>query len=246
MNCEGLLERLGFNCRDVGREVVAVSTPFSFCDGEPIGFYLRAKSNSILLSDNADTLAHLAAIGFDISDRKKWKGIKQSISLFGFELLDSGEIVGESFDATAQSLFEKYVGAILTVADFERDYLGISEELDQYLKEVEFSLRVWKPDSEVSHFASAEGHSGRVHKFHFEQDNTLIDAARPHQNRTGSILRKSADVLNTGTAKKIMVVMDDRDDLERAKVETDILSTMVSVIAYSSLAGQGPVTNRFT
>jgi hypothetical protein len=236
MKCEGFIRRLGLNCREVGDGTIAIETPFTFCDGEPIGFYLRERNESIFVSDNADTLTHLLAVGMDLSDRRKWKGLRESIAPFGFSLQETGEITGEASKASGHSLFSKYIGAMLVVADYEREYLGLSEEQDQYIKEVEMYLREWKPRSEIETYVMAQGHSGRFHRFHFEQDNTLIDAARPQHNRTGAILRKAADVINTGTNKKIMVVMDDREDLERAKVETDILSTMVSVMSFSTLS----------
>lgn len=236
--CEGLLNRLGFACRLAGEAGVDVSTPFTFTDGEPIGFYLHDLEDGVRLSDNANTLAHLATIGYDISDRKKWRGVKQTVETFGLELLDSGEIVGKEIKKLEHGLVTRYISAILAVVDWEREYLGIPDELDQFVKEAELYLRAWKPSSEISHYPNVQGHSGRMHTFHFELERQLIDAARPHGARTGSILRKAADVINIGDERKILVVMDDRKDVERAKIETDILSTMVSVMPFTRLISQ--------
>jgi hypothetical protein len=62
-------------------------------------------------------------------------------------------------------------------------------------------------------------------------------------SRTGSILRKAADVINSGDTRKIVVIMDDREVHERAKVEADILSTMVSVMPFTRLVSQVPGGN---
>ena len=84
------------------------------------------------------------------------------------------------------------------------------------------------------------GHSGREHEFHFEFDGSLVDAAKPRGQSTGAILRKTADVNNAGNEKRVLVVIDDRIDDDKAKTETDILSTMVSVVSFTTLAGQNP------
>jgi hypothetical protein len=135
------------------------------------------------------------------------------------------------------SCIARYMAAMLSVVDLEREYLGTDERLDQFIREVEFYLSAWKPKSPVTRFPYAQGHSGRVHRFDFEQDGTLIDAAKPHQGRTGFILRKATDINNAGGERKMMVVMDDRDDPEREEIETDILSTLISVLPFSRLVG---------
>jgi hypothetical protein len=126
---------------------------------------------------------------------------------------------------------------MLALADLEREMMNIAPELSDYIDEVEGHLRLWKPTEKLERNIFVTGHSGRLHSFHFKQSNDLIEAARPHSSRTGSILRKAADVHNSSTPPTILVVMDDREDSERAKIETDILSTLVRVMPFSRLAG---------
>lgn len=236
--CEGLMKRLGFDCRLVGDTTIGVSTPFSFIDGQPIGFYISESNLEIRITDNSDTLAHFAAIGYDITDRKKWKGIKQLVETFGFQMLDTGEIIGSAPVAEQHWLVMKYLSAMLAVVDFEREYIGVPEELEQFVQEVEMYLRAWKPNTPPMPYPVLQGHSGRIYKFHFEQDGKLIDAVRPHGSRTGSLLRKAADVLHAGEKKEILIVMDDRELKEAAIIESDILSTMISVMPFSRLEQQ--------
>src|SRR5262245_35997308 len=96
MSCDGLLERLGFECREVGNETISVGTPFVFADGEPINFYLVDRQGKVSISDNADTLMHLAGVGIDISDRRRWTGIRQIMDSFGIELTEWGEITSSA------------------------------------------------------------------------------------------------------------------------------------------------------
>ena len=243
--CEGLMKRLGFDCRLVGEATIGVSTPFSFVDGQPIGFYLSESNLEVRITDNSDTLAHFAAIGYDITDRKKWRGIKQLVEQFGFTMLDTGEIVGSAPVEQQQWLVMKYLSAMLAVVDFEREYIGVPEEIEQFVQEVEMYLRAWKPNFPPQPQPVLQGHSGRLYKFNFEQDGKLIDAVRPHGSRTGSLLRKAADVKHAGEPKEILIVMDDRELTEAANIETDILSTMVSVMPFTRLEQLvGPIKPR--
>jgi hypothetical protein len=209
----------------------------SFPDGEPIGFYIEENNNTFRISDNADTIFHFRSLGLDVSDRKKWKGIGHIIKSFGMNLENTGEITGIALSSGASSLVSRCIAAMLALADLEREMMNIAPELSDYIDEVEGHLRLWKPNEKLERNVYVTGHSGRLHSFHFKQTNDLIEAARPHSGRTGSILRKAADVHNSSTPPKILVVMDDRDDPERAKIETDILSTLVKVLPFSRLIG---------
>lgn len=236
MSCEHLAQRLGFECRALTESLISVATPFSFADGEAIGFYLDDQQPDIVVSDNGDTIFHLRGVGFDLSDRRRWKPIKQIAESHGFELLDSGEIRATANRESCSNLIARYISAMLDIANLEREQLGLPEEIDRFVQEVEFYLHAWKPQASIIHSPSLKGMSGRMHSFNFEFDGMLVDAARPHSGKTGALLRKFADISLTGAVTPILVIMDDRDDADRARVETDILTSMVSVMALSQLA----------
>lgn len=246
MTCEGLFVQMGFACRQRGEGLYLVETPLSFADGEPISLYFRQRGGSVVVSDNADTIFHLHGAGMDLSDRRKWRGIRQIINSFGMALNDSGEVSGDALEKSAGDLVARYIGAMLAIADLEREYFGIPEELSAFLDEVEERLRALQPATELIRRVVATGHSGRNHFFDFRFGEDFIDAARPHSIRTGSILRKAADIQNSDNPSKVMVVMDDREDPERAKAETDILSTLVKVLPFTRLEASLPGGNRGT
>jgi len=227
---------MGFECRERSAGVYRVFTPLSFCDGEPIGLYFVQKGDTVHVSDNANTLFHLRGVGMDVSDRKKWRGIRQIVENFGIELKASGEVTAFASTTNAADLVSRYLAAMLSIADLERETLGITVEVSTYIDEVEEHLRFWKPTVNLLVSPTVTGHSGRVHSFHFQFGDELIEAARPHSGRTGSILRKAADIQNSANPISVMVVMDDREDPERARAESDILSTMVKVLPFSRLA----------
>lgn len=232
---------MGYECHEVDEKTIVVDTPFSFPDGEPIGFYLREDPNLAVLHDNADTLAHLRGIGIDLSSRVRWKGIRNIVAAFGFELRENGIITGSISRDREPELITNYLSALLAVTDLEREHLGLTEEQTQYVDEVEFYLKASNRNAPFEPSPVVQGHSGKHHRFHFDFDGWLVDAAKPHGTRTGSILRKSADVKNVAD-RKILIVMDDREDQDRAKAETDILSTMVSVLQFTDLVKRSTTT----
>jgi Domain of unknown function DUF1828 len=235
MSCENLLNRMGYECHEADGKTIIVDTPFAFADGESIGFYLRDDRDVTVIHDNADTLAHLRGVGMNLTSRLQWKGIRNIVAAFGFELEDSGIISGRMSRDREAELIKNYISALLAISDLEREYLGLSEEQSQYVQEVEFYLRASKPNAVFESAPFVHGHSGKNYRFHFSFDGWLVDAARPNGNRTGAILRKSLDVKNAAD-HQIMVVMDDREEPDRAKSETDILSTTVSVLQFTALA----------
>jgi hypothetical protein len=237
MSCQILFERMGFDCESKADGLFYVSTPLSFADGEPIGLYVRDRGSSVVVSDNANTLFHLMSVGMDLSDRKKWKGVRQIASSFGISLTDGGELLGDATSNRLHELISRYLATMLAISDMEKQQLSLSIEMSQFLEEVEVRLRQWRPDAEINHSPVISGHSGKSHRFDFRFGMDLVDGARPHSVRTGSILRKAADIQNTSTPYSILVVMDDREDPIRAAAEIDILSTLVKVLPFSRLAG---------
>lgn len=240
MTCEALLSRLGYNCHLIGDSGLLVQTPFAFADGEPIHFYLEQGRNEVLVHDNGDTLFHLIGIGMDMRNRNQWKGIKNAVAEFGFMLTDAGMITASAPIALEQRLLTNYTSALLAVADFEREHLGLTEDQKEYVAEVEFYLRANYPLSAFEKNPSVKGHSGKAYNFHFELDGKLVEAIKPHGRTTGTMLRKVMDVANTGEGRKFMAVIDNRVDENRAKIETDILHSVVSVIQFTDLQRDSP------
>jgi hypothetical protein len=236
MSCQHLLERMGYDCREVADRTIAVSTPFTFPDGEVVGFYIREdRDNRVILHDNADTLAHLVSMGVELPHRMgEWRTIKNIIAAWDLKLEESGIIAGRAPRELQPKLITNYISAILAIGDFEREQFGLTEEQADYIAQVEFHLKAWKPFAPFEKSPSVKGHSGKLYRFHFEFDGQLVEAARPHGSRTGSILRKSVDVRNAAE-RTVLVVMDDREDPDKAKQETDILTTMVKVMPYTVL-----------
>lgn len=236
MSCDNLFRTMGFHCIERRPGIFRVFSPITFPDGEPIGWYAEEAEKTVTISDNANTLFRLRSVGLDVSERNKWRSVKHIVESFGMKLKDSGEIIGVAQSVGAAKLVSNYIGAMLSISELEREVHEVTVESADFVEEVGARLLLWKPDSKLDRRPSVTGHSGRVHRFDFLFDDELVEAARPNPTRTGSILRKSTDVKNADNPPSILVVMDDRDDPERADYEIRILNSIVRVLPFSRLA----------
>lgn len=248
MKCNWMIENLGFECRPVQAinhgTVLEVDTPFSFADGAPLAFYAQEHGKTIVLSDNGDTLAHLASRGLSVFEKRKWASIRSRIEQHEVTLGDDGEIkvIGSKDDVDI--VFAKYMSAMLSVVQYERDSLSSSTDLNVLVEEVEMLFRRWRAGEQITLRPKVRGQSRREHSFDLQVGNTLVDAISPHANATGSVMRKAGDVMSSPFSgdRQIIVVIDDRVDQEAASVERDILSSLVKPILYSDLEGRANST----
>jgi hypothetical protein len=236
MTCENLLTRIGYECREVAGRSIAVTTPFSFPDGETIGFYIRdERDDRVILHDNADTIAHLISMGLEFPHRMgDWRTIKNIVEAWGLELQENGTITVHGPRDRQAQLVTNYISAMLAVSDFQREHFGFTEEQADYIAQVELHLRAWKPNAPFEKSPMIKGHSGKEYRFHFQLGDQLVEAARPHGRSTGAVLRKSIDVKNAGD-RSILVIMDDREETDGVRQEIDILSAVVSVMPFTTL-----------
>ncbi|KGT48399.1 hypothetical protein [Acinetobacter sp. HR7] len=79
------------------------------------------------------------------------------------------------------------------------------------------------------------GHSGTEHHFNFQAGNKFVDYAKPKAEKTGILLRKIIDVTNLNEEAKIQIVLEDRENKEAFKKESEILASVASIMPASTL-----------
>lgn len=79
------------------------------------------------------------------------------------------------------------------------------------------------------------GLSGSEHNFNFQAGNKLVDYAKPKAEKTGNLLRKIVDVTNLNEDAKIQIVLEDRENKEAFKRESEILANFASIMPASTL-----------
>ncbi|WP_082656895.1 DUF1828 domain-containing protein [Pseudomonas citronellolis] len=245
MECNWLINNLGFECRPVKGinhgPVLEVDTPFSFSDGEPIAFYVKEHGTVLVLSDNGDTLAHLMSIGLSSSDKRRWASLRNRLELHSLALSDAGEILASGPNQQASDLIARYLAGLMAIVEYEREALATPSDWHVLIDEVEMLLRHWRPTETLSLRPKARGLSRREHTFDFQLGSLLVDAISPNANATGGVMRKAGDILSSPYTKgrEIMVVIDDRKDHAGALMERDIISSLVKSMLFTDLEKRG-------
>lgn len=246
MNCQILPELLGYHCtaRTAGAlHGLEIAAPMCFRDGRPVVFYVIEDGERITITDDGATLFHLANTGLPFEDRRAWRPIRDRAERWGAQIADDGSIETIALRQQAPVAFARFMAAMSAIIDWERDNQGLPQEAAWLADEAEIYLRAWKPQATVERDREVCGITGRPYRFDFYLDGELIDVITPKANAVGAILRKAADVSRAPgmEAVRLLAIVDDRRDQERAKQEIEILGSQVRAMPMSRLiqvAGQ--------
>ena len=247
MNCEWLKAASAYDCTPVtslhGEPGLEIGTPFSYADGTAIVLYAIQHGGRVLLSDNGDALAHLSSTGLNIT-RHRISKLRDRLSAFGMTLDAGGDVralvpLQQGPQALAQA-----VSGLLAVAEWEREQLGLDEDVADLADAAEIYLREWKPNALLERHPKIKGQSRKEHSFDFLLDGEYIDIIPANHTATGGTMRKAGDVLNSPylVGHSIRVVVDDTRDPGRAEAERKILGSLVKAMTLSRLKSLGQRT----
>lgn len=248
MNCDWLKTATAFDCVPVrglhGEHGVEIGTPFSYADGSAIVLYAIEEGDRILLSDNGEMLAHLEAVGVPVGRRAAT--LRERVGHFGLTLGDQGDVRVLVPAEQGAHMLATAISGLLSVAEWEREQIGLDEQTQNLAEEAEILLREWKPGATLERRPKIKGQSKREHTFAFLMDGEYIDVIPANHTATGATMRKAGDVKNSPylAGREIRVVIDDRRDPDRADVERQILGSLVRAMTLTklqSLAKPGPV-----
>jgi len=248
MNCDWLKTATAFDCVPVrglhGEHGVEIGTPFSYADGSAIVLYALEEGDRILLSDNGEMLAHLEAVGLPVSRRVAT--LRDRVARFGLTLGDQGDVRVLVPADQGDHMLAAAISGLLSVAEWEREQVGLDEQTQNLAEEAEILLREWKPGAALERRPKIKGQSKREHTFAFLMDGEYIDVIPANHTATGATMRKAGDVKNSPylAGREIRVVIDDRRDPDRADVERQILGSLVRAMTLTklqSLAKPGPI-----
>lgn len=249
MNCDWLKTATAFDCVPIrglhGEQGVEIGTPFSYADGSAIVLYALEQGDRILLSDNGEMLAHLEAVGLQPGGRRLTM-LRDRLAPFGLTLGEQGEVRVLVPMNQGAHLIALAISGLLSVAEWEREQLGLDEQTQNLADEAEILLREWKPNAPLERRPKIKGQSKREHGFAFLLDGEYIDVIPANHTATGATMRKAGDVKNSPylAGREIRVVIDDRRDPDRADVERQILDSLVKAMTLSrlqALARPGPM-----
>lgn len=239
MNCDWLKNATDFDCVPIrglhGERGIEIGTPFSYADGSAIVLYVIEEGDRILLSDNGEMLAHLAAAGVQVGRRVAT--LRERVARFGLTLSDKGDVRVLVPTDQGPQMLATAISGLLSVAEWEREQIGLDEQTQNLAEEAEILLREWKPGATLERQPKIKGQSKREHTFDFLMDGEYIDVIPANHTATGATMRKAGDVKNSPylAGREIRVVIDDRREPDRADVERQILGSLVKAMTLSKL-----------
>lgn len=242
MNCSWLQHLVEYDCNPCtslhGEPALDVRTPFTWIDGEPIGFFVIDQGDTVMISDNADTLFHFHALGMMSSgSRRQWQAVRHIAESRGASMSEQGEIFTVGAKDKAAVLIANFIAGLLAISEHERQTSGLDEHVSLFADEVETWLRAWKPNEILTKGVLLRGLSKREHTFDFRLGNRVVAAVQPNPAAIGGLMRKVGDALGGPDAGglELLAVIDDREDPARAEEETQIVSSLIKAIPLSNL-----------
>ena len=240
MNCAWLKDTLGFDCVAVtnmhGVPGIEIGTPFSFADGSAITLYAFTEGAHLLLSDNGDTLAHLSAMGLPLK-HGKLHALRDRLSRHGLALTEAGEVRMLAPQSQGQHAIASAISALLNVAEWEREQLGVHDHANDLADLAELYLRQWKPGAPLQRHAKIKGQSNKEYTFDYYLDGEYIDIVAANHTATGAALRKAGDIKNSPwlEGRDIRFIIDDRSEPQKAETERQIMGALVKAMMFSRL-----------
>lgn len=240
MNCDWLKTSIKYDCVPVknkyGEHGIEIGTPFSYADGTAIVIYSIEQSDSkLLFSDNGEALAHLSSVGIKIN---RVQQVRDIVEKHGLSLDDDGNIKVLSNAANSAFFFAKFISGLLSLADWERERIGINEDTKNLADEAELYLKAWKPSAELIRHPKINGQSRKKHEFDFLFDKELIDVIPANATATGASMRKAGDITNSpnlDAGLSMRFIIDDRTDPSKAEIEKQIIGSISRAMLFSQL-----------
>lgn len=229
-------------CREVndlhGGSALEIGTPFSLVDGSAIVLYLgSAADDSVLISDNGDTLTHLSGCGVELDHGARLNKLRDVVEPFGMTLNSLGDFRILARTSEAPFHFAQAISAMLAVSGWASEQLHERPGKVDLAAEAEPFILARNPNLPVFRNQSVMGASNTLHEFAMVHGRDLIDVIPPKASRTGASMRKAGDVQNGpfGDEYEPLIIVDDRQDAEKAAHELAILGSMTRAMLMTRL-----------
>jgi hypothetical protein len=214
-----------------------IGTPFSLPGGTAIVLYLAEEGQHLLVSDNGDTLVHLASLGLDVWNPQRQKALRSRLGALGMTLGPRGDLRCIARQEQAAFVFARAVSALISAADWAADQLQREHEVRDLPAEAEPYIRARNPGWTLETNVVVRGASDVLYTFDFLHGPDLIDVIAPVPQASGGAMRKAGDVLNgpsiEGTSP--LIIVDDREHPKQALQEVSIIASVARAETFTRL-----------
>lgn len=122
MNCQSVINQLGFRCLDLGSETLRVWSPFTYGnDGERIGFYVEKMPAGYVVTDNCEALMHADCMGINLT-KGRLDQIRATNSFDPALLSENGALIKFVSEDQLQEGMVSVLNAAIAVSHFETQW----------------------------------------------------------------------------------------------------------------------------
>lgn len=206
-----------------------ISTPIVLPGGKPLDFYLIQRGKLIEFTDDGMTLFALRCIGYQLSDKRNWRGLENIGIKFGFSLSSEGAFEAIFPDSELDDWGGRIVRLFASLAAWEEERESEGDSDFSLTDEVAMLLHAKAPDRQLTRNVTVKlGKTEAV--FDFLWGDTYVDAIRPVQQAVNARLRKALLINRGEEAMKMLFIIDDRSQQEKADDEIAVLGEITKTI----------------
>lgn len=206
-----------------------ISTPIVLSGGKPLDFYLIQRGKLIEFTDDGMTLFALRCIGYQLSDKRHWRGLENIGTKFGFSLSSEGAFEAIFPDSELDDWGGRIVRLFASLADWEEERESEGDNDFSLTDEVAMLLHAKAPDRQLTRNVTVK--LGKIEAvFDFLWGDTYVDAIRPVQQAVNARLRKALLINRGEEAMKMLFIIDDRSQQEKADDEIAVLGEITKTI----------------
>lgn len=235
LTCQNLLQTLGWRCQYLEQHAALyVSTPILLPGGSPLDFYLTQSRGMINFTDDGLTLFQLRGLGFKLDDNRSTRGIAQIAKDCGFDVDQSGAIVGSMPQNEGGVLGQAIVHLFTKIARWQEEHFEARDADQTLADEVERMMRGKAPAIAIERDPAIRLANGETVDFMFRWGHQLVDAIPADARATSSRMRKAILVQRDAEiAPDILYIVDDRQRPIKASSEAALLGQIAKAMRLS-------------
>ncbi|QDW65819.1 DUF1828 domain-containing protein [Luteimonas granuli] len=238
LNCEFLRANNGWHCHplpDRVEETLYVCTPIVLEGGKPLDFFLIARGQNLLFTDDCLTMFALGSEGVVLDKRHHWRGLQNLVERFDFYMTERGAIETLIPANELAWHFNRILRMFSAVAGWQADKLEQGDSDFWLTDEVERLLREKAPTRQLVSNVHVTL-KGAPFDFDFRWGTLLVDALPPTARAVSSRLRKAILAAQDDADLGLLFIIDDREDRAKAEREQAVLGQVADTTTLSDFA----------
>lgn len=232
--CNSYFKQAGWHCSKVSDtstdSTLYISTPIVLSGGKPLDFYVQRKGSIVVLSDDGITMFALRSLGFNLTDKRYWKGLENIARRHNFTLTENGEFEAEFDESTDATWGSKMLLFCADIHAWEKEHSSQGDTDFSLTDHVEAILRRMRPDRLIENHATVKVGNAEL-AFDFKWGHLFVDAIRPSNQAVNARLRKGILMHRIEEDANVLFIVDDRRDVDKARQELSVLAGVANAIA---------------